>query len=148
MAFEGAPAPGVLLVNLGTPDAPTAGAVRTYLREFLSDPRVVQLPRIAWLPLLYLFVLPLRPPQTARKYAKSWTTHGSPLRVYHERQAQLLRGSIGERLRALVPVAAAMRYGKPSVKQGLDELRAKGCNRVLVIPMYPQYAISTTASVE
>ena len=144
----GTPAPGVLLVNLGTPDAPTPGAVRRYLREFLSDPRVVTLPRLAWLPILYLFVLTFRPSKTAKKYAAIWTNDGSPLRVYHDRQTQLLRGSIGERLRANVPVLGAMRYGKPSVREGLEALRAKGCDRVLVIPMYPQYAASTTASVE
>ncbi len=144
----GVPAPGVLLVNLGTPEAPTPGAVRRYLREFLSDPRVVTLPRLAWLPILYLFVLPFRPGKTARKYAAIWTPDGSPLRVYHERQSQLLRGSIGERLRATVPVFAAMRYGRPSVREGLADLQAKGCDRVLVVPMYPQFAGSTTASVE
>ena len=79
--------PGVLLVNLGTPDAPTAGAVRRYLREFLSDPRVVQIPRIVWLPILYLLVLPFRPSKSAAKYAKIWRPDGSPLRIYHERQA-------------------------------------------------------------
>ena len=148
MAETGVPAPGVLLVNLGTPDEPTPGAVRRYLREFLSDPRVVGIPRIAWLPILYLFVLPFRPARTAKKYAAIWTNEGSPLRVYHERQAQLLRGSIGERLRANVPVVAAMRYGKPSIRAGLAALREKGCDRVLVLPMYPQYAFSTTLSVE
>ena len=148
MAETGVPAPGVLLVNLGTPDEPTPGAVRRYLREFLSDPRVVGIPRIAWLPILYLFVLPFRPAKTAKKYAAIWTNEGSPLRVYHERQAQLLRGSIGERLRANVPVVAAMRYGKPSIRAGLAALREKGCDRVLVLPMYPQYAFSTTLSVE
>jgi ferrochelatase len=86
---------GVLLVNLGTPDAPTAGAVRRYLREFLSDPRVVQIPRLVWLPILYLFVLPFRPAKSARKYAAIWRSDGSPLRIYHERQAQLLRGFLG-----------------------------------------------------
>jgi ferrochelatase len=141
----GAPAPGVLLVNLGTPDEPTPGAVRRYLREFLSDPRVVQLPRWAW---LYLLVLPFRPGKTAKKYQAIWTNDGSPLRVYHGRQAQLLRGSIGERMRANIPVVAAMRYGKPSIREGLAALREKGCDRVLVLPMYPQFAFSTTASVE
>ena len=138
----------MLLVNLGTPQAPTPAAVRTYLREFLSDARVVALPRLVWLPILYLAILPFRPAKTAKKYAQIWTPDGSPLRVHHERQGQLLRGSIGERLRAVVPVFAAMRYGKPSVREGLEELRAKGCDRVLVIPMYPQFANSTTASVE
>ena len=142
------PSPGGLLVNLGTPDAPTPGAVRRYLRQFLSDPRVVELPRLVWLPILYFFILPFRPAKTARKYEKVWTRDGSPLRVYTERQAQILKGSLGERMRALVPVEPAMRYGEPSIKRGLAQLREKGCDRVLVVPMYPQYAASTTASVE
>lgn len=142
------PAPGVLLVNLGTPEAPTPGAVRRYLRQFLSDRRVVELPRLAWLPILYLLVLPLRPAKTARKYAKIWTADGSPLRVYLLRQAQMLKGSLGERLRALVPVAAAMRYGKPSIREGVAALQEKGCDRILVLPLYPQYAASATGSVE
>ena len=139
---------GVLLVNLGTPDAPTAGAVRRYLREFLSDPRVVQIPRLVWLPILYLLVLPLRPAKSARKYAAIWRTDGSPLRIYHERQAQLLRGFLGQKLGKPVPVVAAMRYGNPSIASALKELRDRGCDRILVIPMYPQYAGSTTASTQ
>ena len=139
---------GVLLVNLGTPEAPTPSAVRRYLREFLSDPRVVELPRWAWLPILYLFVLPFRPGKTAAKYASIWKPDGSPLRIYHERQAQMLRGYLGERYKSVVPVVAAMRYGKPSVAEGLAELKEKGCGRILVIPMYPQYAGSATGSVE
>jgi len=139
---------GVLLVNLGTPDAPTPSAVRRYLRQFLSDPRVVELPRYVWLPILYLLVLPLRPAKTARKYASIWKPEGSPLRIYHERQAQLLRGYLGQRYKALMPVVAAMRYGKPSIADGLAELKEKGCRRILVIPMYPQYAGSATGSVE
>ena len=142
------PAPGVLLVNLGTPDEPTTGAVRRYLREFLSDPRVVELPRAVWLPLLYLLVLPLRAPKSAAKYQKIWTADGSPLRVHTEHQAQILKGSLGERLRAMVPVVAAMRYGKPSIADGLAALKDKNVDRVLVIPMYPQYAGSSTGSVE
>jgi protoporphyrin/coproporphyrin ferrochelatase len=141
-------APGVLLVNLGTPDAPTAGAVRRYLREFLSDPRVVQIPRLVWLPILYLFVLPLRPARSARKYATIWRPEGSPLRIYHERQAQLLRGYLGQKLGRQVPVVPAMRYGNPTLASALKELRDRGCDRILVIPMYPQYARSTTASTE
>jgi ferrochelatase len=140
--------PGVLLVNLGTPEAPTPSAVRRYLREFLSDPRVVELPRWLWLPILYLLVLPFRPAKTARKYAMIWKADGSPLRIYHERQAQLLRGYLGERLKAPVPAFAAMRYGKPAIADGLEELAARGCDRVLVMPMYPQYASSATGSVE
>jgi ferrochelatase len=140
--------PGVLLVNLGTPDAPTTGAVRRYLREFLSDPRVVQIPRIVWLPTLYLLVLPLRPSASAKKYAAIWRAEGSPLRIYHERQAQLLRGYLGQKLGKPVPVVPAMRYGNPSIESALAQLRERGCDRLLVIPMYPQYAQSTTASTE
>ncbi len=139
---------GVLLVNLGTPDAPTPAAVRRYLREFLWDPRVVEIPRPLWFLILNLLVLPFRPAKTAKKYAAIWKADGSPLRVYHERQAQLLRGYLGQKLGRPVPVAAAMRYGQPSIAQGLEELRARGCTRVLVLPLYPQYAASTTASVE
>jgi len=140
--------PGVLLVNLGTPDAPTTGAVRRYLREFLSDPRVVQLPRLVWLPILYFLVLPFRPSKSAHKYATIWKAEGSPLRIYHERQAQLLRGYLGQKLGRQIPVAAAMRYGNPSIASKLAELQQAGCDRILVIPMYPQYAQSTTASTE
>ncbi len=147
-ASPGTAADGVLLVNLGTPDAPTPAAVRRYLREFLWDPRVVRIPRLAWWPILHLLILPTRPAKTARKYAAIWTPDGSPLRVYTLRQAQLLRGYLGEKTGRPVPVVAAMRYGKPSIAGGLDELAARGCARVLVIPLYPQYAASTTASVE
>ena len=142
------PTPGVLLVNLGTPDAPTTGAVRKYLRQFLSDPMVVELPRALWLPILYLFVLTTRPAKSAAKYEKIWTRDGSPLRVHTEHQAQILKGSLGERLRALIPVKAAMRYGKPSIREGLEALKEAGCDRVLVFPLYPQYARSATGSVE
>jgi ferrochelatase len=143
-----APGTGVLLVNLGTPEAPTPAAVRRYLREFLMDPRVVAIPRPLWWLILNLFILPLRPRKTARKYASIWSPDGSPLRVYLMRQAQLLRGYLGVRFKAPVPVAAAMRYGKPSIAEGLAELKFRGCERILVVPMYPQYADSTTASVQ
>ena len=142
-----APSTGVLLVNLGTPDAPTPSAVRRYLREFLGDPRVVEIPRPVWFVILNLFILPFRPAKTAKKYASVWMTDGSPLRVYHERQAQLLRGYLGEKMKQPVPVVAAMRYGKLSIADGLKELKSRGCARVLVIPMYPQFAASTTESV-
>src|SRR5258706_930635 len=110
---------GVLLINLGTPDAPTASAVRRYLREFLWDPRVVQIPRPLWFLILHFLILPFRPRKTARKYAAIWREDGSPLRIYHERQAQLLRGSLGQRLKKALPVVAAMRYCKPSIPAGL-----------------------------
>src|SRR6478736_2462 len=148
MADERAPDTGVLLVNLGTPEAATPGAVRSYLRQFLSDPRVVELPRVVWLPILYLLVLPFRPGRTVKKYQAVWTPDGSPLRVFTLRQAQLLRGYLGEKLKRVVPVAPAMRYGEPSIARGLAELRDKGVRRVVVIPMYPQYAASTTESVK
>jgi ferrochelatase len=122
--------------------------VRRYLREFLSDPRVVQIPRAVWLPILYLFVLPFRPAKSAKKYASIWRSDGSPLRIYTERQAQLLRGYLGQKLGKPVPVVPAMRYGNPSIKSALAELKERGCDRLLVIPMYPQYAGSTTASTE
>lgn len=143
-----APATGVLLVNLGTPDAPTPAAVRRYLREFLMDPRVVGLPRLVWWPILNLLILPLRSTKVAPKYASIWSPDGSPLRVNLMRQAQLLRGYLGERMKRPVAVAAAMRYGKPSIREGLEELAFRGCERVLVLPLYPQYSASTTASVE
>ena len=137
---------GVLLVNLGTPDAPTPGAVRSYLRQFLSDPRVVRIPRLVWLPILYLAVLPFRPSKSARKYATIWRPDGSPLRIYTLRQAQLLRGYLGQALKRPIAVAAAMRYGNPSIAEALKELESRGCVRLLVIPLYPQYAESTTES--
>ena len=140
------PLSGVLLVNLGTPDAPTTPAVRRYLREFLWDPRVVKIPRLPWWLILNLFILPFRPAKSARKYASIWRPDGSPLRVYTLRQAQLLRGYLGERLKHPVPVVASMRYGQPSIAQGLKELEERGCVRILVLPLYPQYAGSTTES--
>jgi len=137
---------GVLLVNLGTPDAPTPAAVRRYLREFLSDPRVVEIPRLAWWPILHGIILVTRPARSARKYAAIWSADGSPLRVHLERQVQLLRGYLGERLKSPLAVAGACRYGNPSIAGAIAELKAKGCDRLLVFPLYPQYAASTTAS--
>lgn len=137
---------GVLLVNLGTPDAPTPAAVRRYLREFLWDPRVVQIPRPLWWLILNFAILPFRPAKAAKKYATIWREDGSPLRVYLARQAQLLRGYLGESLARPVPVAGAMRYGNPSIAAGLAELGARACVRIVVLPLYPQYAGSTTES--
>ena len=142
------PATGVLLVNLGTPDAPTPGAVRRYLREFLLDSRVVGIPKLVWWPILEFIVLRVRPAKSAAKYRKIWKPDGSPLRVYTERQSQLLRGYLGERLKVALPVAFGMRYGKPSIAEGLRQLAQHGCGRILVVPLYPQYAASTTASVQ
>lgn len=137
---------GILLVNLGTPQAPTAAAVRPYLRQFLSDPRVVEISRPLWWLILNLFVLPTRPRKSAEKYALIWTKEGSPLAVHTARQATLLKGYLGERIKTPHAVAWAMRYGQPSVETTLHYLRAQGCDRILVLPLYPQYAGSTTAS--
>ena len=139
---------GILLANLGTPDEPTPASVRRFLREFLWDPRVVEIPRLPWWFILNAFVLPFRPGRVAKKYAAIWTPDGSPLRVYTLRQASILKGALGERVGKLVPVVAGMRYGKPSIAEGVAQLREAGCERILVIPLYPQYAASTTASVE
>jgi ferrochelatase len=137
---------GVLLVNLGTPQAPTRQAVREYLKEFLSDPRVVEIPAIVWQPILRLFVLTTRPKASAARYAQIWMPEGSPLRVYTERQANLLQGYLGERLGTHVAVEYAMRYGSPSIPEGMAALQAHGCTRILLLPLYPQYSGSTTAT--
>lgn len=136
----------VLLVNLGTPAEPTAPALRRYLAEFLGDPRVVEIPKLVWWPILHGIILRTRPAKSAAKYATVWTPEGSPLAVWTRKQAALL----GERLAAAghdVLVRDAMRYGEPSVPRVLDALRAEGATRVLVLPLYPQYAAATTASV-
>ncbi|OWQ93252.1 ferrochelatase [Roseateles aquatilis] len=140
------PAIGVLLCNLGTPDAPTASAVRRYLAQFLSDPRVIEIPKLAWWPILHGIILRTRPAKSAQKYASIWTKEGSPLMVWTERQAKLLQGRLGEQGHRVI-VRHAMRYGNPSIASQLDALRAAGATRVLVLPAYPQYSGATTASV-
>ncbi len=141
-----APRTGVLLCNLGTPDAPTAPALRRYLAEFLSDPRVVEIPRLVWIAILHGIILRVRPAKSAAKYATVWMKEGSPLKVWTERQAKLLLGLLGERGHQ-VKVRYAMRYGQPSIASQLDALKAEGVTRVLVLPAYPQYSGATTASV-
>jgi len=136
----------VLVVNLGTPQAPEAGAVRRYLRAFLSDRRVVELPRWLWWPILYGPVLALRPARSAAKYKKIWTEEGSPLLIHTREQALLLRGYLGER-GVDVDVHWAMRYGVPSIAQAMNAIRQAGTQRLLVLPLYPQYSATTTASV-
>ncbi|MFL6582007.1 MAG: ferrochelatase [Burkholderiales bacterium] len=137
---------GILLINLGTPEAPTTRAVREYLAEFLSDRRVVEIARPLWWLILNGIVLRTRPRQSAAKYALIWTKDGSPLAVHTARQAMLLKGYLGEQIKTPHTVAWAMRYGRPSIESVLLELRQQGCNRILVLPLYPQYAASTTAS--
>ena len=136
----------VVLVNLGTPDAPTAPALRRYLKQFLSDPRVVEIPKPLWWLILNGIILNIRPKKSAAKYATVWMPEGSPLRVHTERQAKLLKGLLGQRGHHLT-VTWAMRYGSPSIPDTLAHLKAEGANRILIIPMYPQYAASTTAMV-
>ncbi|BAN34748.1 ferrochelatase [Sulfuricella denitrificans skB26] len=166
---------GVLLINLGTPDAPTAAAVKPYLREFLGDPRVVEIPRALWWLILNGIILNTRPKKSADKYAQIWTKEGSPLLVHTQRQAKLLKGYLNETLKAQsalplsptlshegergqttippenggtdsVLIEFAMRYGNPSVASALEKLKQQNCGRILILPLYPQYAASSTAT--
>jgi ferrochelatase len=133
---------GVLLVNLGTPAAPTSAAVRAFLAQFLHDHRVVDASRWWWCPLLHFVILPLRSPRAARNYASIWMAEGSPLMVYSQRLAQSMRAAMPD-----CEVELAMRYGEPSIDAALRSLRARGVARVVVLPLYPQYSTTTTASV-
>lgn len=142
-----APRTAVVLVNLGTPDAPTASAVRPYLKQFLSDPRVVEIPKAVWWFILNLIILPFRSKASAKKYASIWTNEGSPLKVHTQKQAMLLRGLLGQRGHKNVDVVMAMRYGSPSLPEVLDQLKAANATRILVLPAYPQYSGTTTASI-
>ncbi len=137
---------GILLINLGTPDAPTPQAVRPYLKEFLSDPRVVEIPKVIWWLILNGIILNTRPQKSAAKYATVWLPEGSPLRVHTEKQAGLLQGYLGDRTRAPFVVDYAMRYGNPGIPQVLRKLKEQNCQRILVVPMYPQYAASSTGT--
>ena len=134
---------GVLLVNLGTPDAPTAPAVRRYLAEFLSDPRVVEIPALIWQPILRGIVLNVRPKKSAHAYSQVWTPDGSPLAAVTKAQAAALQ----QRLGAAVQVRWGMRYGRPALGDELQALKDAGCDRILVAPLYPQYSGATTATV-
>lgn len=133
--------PGVLLVNLGTPDAPTPSAVKRYLKQFLSDKRVVDAPRWLWWPLLNFGILPIRSPRVSKLYASVWMDEGSPLMVYSQRQ----RNALAARLD--MPVALGMSYGNPSLKSAIDSLMAEGVTRLIVLPLYPQFSCSTVAAV-
>jgi ferrochelatase len=133
---------GVLLINLGTPDAPDAGAVRRYLAEFLSDPRVVEIPAFAWKPILHGIILRTRPKKSAHAYKQVWTNEGSPLAAIAKRQADALRQRIGGE----VQVEFAMRYGNPGIAAAIERMVRSGCTRILAAPLYPQYCAATTAT--
>ncbi len=137
---------GILLVNLGTPDAPTAKALRPYLKQFLSDTRVIEIPRAVWWFILNGVILNTRPAKSAEKYASIWTQDGSPLLVNTRKQASLLKGLLGERGHRGLVVDFAMRYGNPSVESVIGRMREQGVERLLVVPLYPQYAGSSSAT--
>ena len=133
---------GILVINLGTPDAPEPAAVKRYLREFLSDPRVVEIPQIAWQPILRGIILNVRPKKSARAYAKVWMDGGSPLAVHTRDTARAMQAAMGDD----VLVDWAMRYGNPSIESRLNAMRDAGCDRILLAPLYPQYCAATTAT--
>ena len=133
---------GVMLINLGTPDAPTPGAVRRYLAEFLSDRRVIEIPPIAWQPILRGIILRTRPKKSAHAYSQVWTEHGSPLAAITRHKADALQLRLGN----AVLVRHAMRYGNPGIAVVLQEMKAQGCERILLAPLYPQYCAATTAT--
>lgn len=134
---------GVLLVNLGTPDGPDPDSVRRYLKQFLSDRRVIEIPAIVWQPILRGIILNTRPQKSAKAYAKIWTDRGSPLADITAQQAEAMVGRFGEQ----IVFDYAMRYGSPSIEQRITEMMGKGCDRILIAPMYPQYCAATTATV-
>ncbi len=138
---------GVLLVNLGTPDAPTSTALCAYLKEFLWDRRVVDFPRILWWPILHGIILNIRPARSARLYRQIWTPEGSPLLVTSKQQQAALQAELHARGLTDVHVGLGMRYGRPSIREGLQMLAAQGCRHICVLPLFPQYSHSTTASV-
>jgi ferrochelatase len=143
---------GVLLVNLGTPDAPTPSAVRRFLAEFLADRRVIEIPPVIWGPLLHGIVLRIRPARTARKYAMIWKSDGSPLLLHSQKQRTLVTGYLGQKLKDqglpadFAAVELGMRYGNPGIGAALAKLKTAGCDRILVAPLFPQYSAAATAS--
>lgn len=137
---------GILLVNLGTPDAPTAQALRPYLKQFLSNPRVIEISPWAWWPILNGIILNTRPKKSAEKYAQVWMPEGSPLKVHTEHQTRLLRNTLADHAHPAPMVEYAMSIGNPSVAEVLERMKQHGCERILVLPLYPQYASSSTAS--
>lgn len=137
---------GILLINLGTPDAPTPQALRPYLKQFLSNPRVVEIPQWIWWPILNGIILNTRPKKSAEKYAQIWTPEGSPLKVHTARQTSLLRVKLAERIQPVPLIEYAMSIGRPSISAVLRGMMEQGCGRILVLPLYPQYAASSTGS--
>lgn len=133
---------GVLLTNLGTPDAPTAPALRRYLAQFLADPRVIEVPRLLWMLILHGIILRIRPKKSAAAYAKIWTEEGSPLLVISQRQTEAVQKALGDQ----VVVKLGMRYGNPAIPSALREFQEMGLRRIVMMPLYPQYAAATTAS--
>ena len=138
---------GILLVNLGSPDAPTASAVRRYLAQFLSDPRVIESNRLLWWFALHGIILRVRPSRSAKAYKKIWSDNGSPLIHFSRLQTQAIQKKLKSRFRGHVIVDMAMTYGTPSIKNGLEGLRKAGARRLLILPLYPQYSATTTAAV-
>jgi ferrochelatase len=133
---------GVLIVNLGTPNSPEPGSVKLYLKEFLSDPRVVEIPQLVWQPILRGIILNTRPKKSAHAYSQVWTDEGSPLAAITARQARALEGAFGDE----VVVDHAMRYGHPAIRERIGRLKEAGCERILLAPLYPQYCAATTAT--
>lgn len=140
------PKTGILLINLGTPEAPTAQALRPYLKQFLSDSRVIEIPRLAWWFILNGIILNIRPKKSAEKYASIWTKDGSPLFTHTRAQTKLVKGLLGEMGFDNIVVEFAMRYGSPSVDSTILAMRAQGVEKLLVVPLYPQYAASSSAT--
>tara|TARA_R110002153_G_scaffold271355_1_gene438596 strand:- start:3200 stop:4282 length:1083 start_codon:yes stop_codon:yes gene_type:complete len=154
MKYQGSPAfthkqndkVGVLVTNLGTPDAPKKAELRRYLKEFLSDPRVVEIPRLLWWMILNLVILNIRPKRSAKAYSTVWTERGSPLMFHTQDQANALRNKLQQQYGDNIVVEFAMRYGSPSVDSVVDKMLQQGVRKLVVLPLYPQYCASTTAS--
>jgi len=138
---------GILLANLGTPDAPTPKALRSYLGQFLMDRRIVEIPRFIWCWILHCIILVVRPKKSAEKYAQIWMKEGSPLFVHSQKQAQLLRGFLSQKVKSPFVVELGMSYGNPSMKSAIENLKAQHCDKILLFPLFPQYAASSTAAV-
>lgn len=138
---------GILLANLGTPEAATAPALRKYLGQFLMDRRIIEIPRFIWCWILHCIILVVRPKKSAEKYASIWTNEGSPLMVHAKKQAILFQGFLSQKIKSPFVVSLGMSYGNPSIQNAIEELKAQHCDRILVFPLYPQYASSSTAAV-